>query len=785
LSVVGSAGGASDSRSVRGFPDAIAPETQTHNLPYELSAFVGREREVAEVTALVASARLVTVTGPGGAGKTRLALRVAHDVVKEFADGVWLVELAGLTEPGLVAQAVAAAVSVREQAGQGLVDTLAEALRGRQLLLVLDNCEHLLDSTGRLVASLLSACPEMRVLATSRKAFGVSWEVHWRMPAMGEETAVRLFVERARQRVPDLALTLSTQQAVGEICRALDGLPLAIELATARMPFLTVEQIAGMLADQRDGVSAGLLGLLASGSRTAVARQRTLRATLDWSHDLLSEPEQILFARLSVFSGRWSLDAASAVGERWNLSRGQVLDALNALVDQSLVTTDHGVDGQARYRLLEPVRQYGLQRLSERGETAAARLAHACYLIELAQTAAPLLQGPDQLEALRWLDEHEHDLRAAIGWLLGHGNADQAADLGWSLWLFWWLRRRLGEGRRWMEQALETKLPPIRRARALFVAGTLACGQADFAWAADRLAESIALFRAENDDQGAAYALSSAGFAAIGRGLRAEGVERLDEGVETALAAGESWAAAFMLCFLATIRREERDAGAAAELAQRGLELSRAIGDREGTAMALYLIASLALEGSNRELAATRFREGLTLAAQVGDATNVVYCLQGLAAAAASTGWPSRGARLWGAAQRLRDSIEPATYVYAPDPADVERRIAVARATLGAAPFDAAWVEGREMTTEAAIAYALAHGSRPPSGGYPAGLTDREVEVMRLIAAGYTNKQIAGALGLGVSTVERHVTHLYAKIGARGRADATAFCLRHGLLNPG
>lgn len=736
-----------------------------HNLPFDLTRFVGRSDELARVAGALAEDRLVTLTGPGGCGKTRLAVRIGIEVLERFPDGCWLVDLAQTADGDLVPQLLAQALGVREQPDTPVLEAVLAAAGPRRTLVVLDNCEHLVDPVVTVVRALLGGCPGLRVLATSRRPLGIPGEVVWRVPPLGHADAVRLFLERARHRQPGFSLSPTTSQAITEICRGLDGLPLAIELATARVTVLGVDEIAGMLSDQ--------LALLAGGDRAAEPRHRSLEAALCWSYDLLDDPQQRFFERLAVFSGWWGLDAATAVAADGD----PPLDLLTAVVDQSLVLAETGTGAPTRYRMLEPVRQFGLARLAERGAVEQAREAHAAFALDLAGRAADRLRGPDQLYWLRRLDDAEPDLRAATGWLVETGDGERLAALGWALWLFWWLRGRFTEGRRAMDAALTAPLGAGARARATFVAGTMACGQADFAGAARLLQESLRLFEDGGDTAGTAYALSSSGFAAMGLGEQQRGVELLERGVFLALAARDDWAASFMSCFLGTVARGAGQPDRASEFGRQALALARGVGDREGAAMASHLLAGLARDAGRDAEAAVHFREGLRLAAEVGDAPNVAFCLQGLAAVETD---PRRAVRFFAAAAALLTRADARGYVSAPDQDAVDTAVAAARRELGEAVFTAAWEAGRTLAPSALLAEALEERRPARRSADPDGLTAREAEVLDLIAAGRANKQIASELSISVSTVEQHVTRLYAKIGARGRADATVHALRRG-----
>jgi len=404
------------------------PDAGKHNLPAPRSSFVGRETELRNVKRDLAMTRLLTLTGVGGCGKTRLALEMARELVGAYPDGVWLVELAALSEGALVAQALASVLGMQEQPDRSLTDALVDFLRTKRALLVLDNCEHLVDAVARLADVLLDSCHHLRVLATSRESLNVEGELSWLVPSLSapsllqspkvEELAgyesVRLFVERARHRNPAFSLTPENSHAVARICGRLDGIPLAIELAAARVG-LSVEQIATRLDDS--------LRLLSAGSRTASPRQRTLRGTLDWSYELLSMPEQSLFCRLSVFAGGWTLQAAEVVGAG-DTQHGDVVDLLSRLVDKSLVVAETTGIGGARYRMLEPIRQYAQEKLEESGEAEEVRSQHASFFLALAEEAEPGLRGPEDAEWLERLEAEHDNMRAALSWALERGQTE-------------------------------------------------------------------------------------------------------------------------------------------------------------------------------------------------------------------------------------------------------------------------------------------------------------------------------------------------------------------------
>jgi non-specific serine/threonine protein kinase len=473
---------------------SAAEEARRHNLPLARTSFVGRERERLEVKRLLAMTRLLTLTGAGGCGKTRLALKVASDLVGAYPHGVWLVDLAPLADAELVPQAVAQAVGVHEQPGRPLTETLEDALRSRKMLLVVDNCEHLIEAVVGLVDTLLDSSPGLRVLATSRETLSAAGEVAWVVPSLTVPGApqeaytpqqleayesVRLFVERACQREPSFVLTSRNGQAVSQVCRRLEGIPLAIELAAGRMGMLSAEQLASRLED--------FLKVL-TGGRTADPRHRTLRATLEWSHELLCEPERMLFRRLSVFAGGWTLEAAEVVCSGEGIEEGDVLEVLSELADKSLVVAGPGEEGVVRFRMLEPVRQYALEKLEERGETGAAKRAHAQYFLAMAEQAEPELLGPRETEWYERIEEEHDNIRAALAYSLEGADLQLGLRLAGAIWWFWHRHGHLSEGLRWLDEGLAKGggASAIARAKALAGTGWMAFGQGDL----DRMKES-------------------------------------------------------------------------------------------------------------------------------------------------------------------------------------------------------------------------------------------------------------------------------------------------------
>jgi non-specific serine/threonine protein kinase len=825
-------------RADRGVP----PPTPT-NLPRPVTSFVGRERELAAAGALLRGSPLLTLTGPGGVGKTRLALEVARAAARAagaYPDGVWRVELAPLADPALVPVAVAGAVGVRERPGEPLPETLARALRAKRLLLVLDNCEHLLDACARLSHAVMQSCPGVRVLATSREPLRVAGEVVWRAPPLAapppdgdavpeqvsEYAAARLFAERARAADAGFVLMPEHAPAVAEVCRRLDGLPLALELAAARVRVLPVEQIAARLGER--------FRLLTGGDRTALPRQQSLRASLEWSHALLSRAEQVLFRRLAAFAGGWTLAAAEAVGAGEGVAPDDVLELLAGLVDKSLVVAE-GRGGEERYGLLETVREYALGRLQASGEGAALRARHAGYYLALAEAAEPELEGPRQLAWLDRLEAEHANLRQALRWWEARGAAAQGVRMNAALRWFWHWRGHTGEGRErlavWLAWPAQD-VPDAVRAEALWAAGRLAYNQGDDAAARAHLEEAAALARRAGDDRQlaraltnlvpvalregdpAARALSEEGVAAARAAgdprilasslfARGEALERtdplaarvtLEESLALVRGLGNPFMCSAVLLALAGVARAEGARAEARRCCAEALGIRRALGDKRGVALVLHDLGALAAEEADAPQAAAHFREGLALFRDVGDRHGVAWCLTGLAGVAAA-GAPARAARLFGAATPWLPCA--ATVVHPADPAARERAVDAVRARLGGAAFAAAWDAGRAMPLEEAVAYALERDERaPPPASAPgtsrarrrsaparpaSPLTRREHEVAALVAGGLTNRQIAAALVISERTAVNHVEHILTKLGFSSRVQVGVWAAEHGL----
>ncbi len=731
----------------------------------QLTSFVGREEELARARDQLGGTRMLTLTGAGGAGKTRLALEVATQLALEgtYPGGVWLVEFAALVDARLVLQTVAAALGLREEAARPLIGTLVAALGQRPSLLILDNCEHLVEACAELAEQLLRACPTLSILASSREPLGVPGETSWRVPSLGfpergtpdhveamfRSGAVRLLVERATAALPGFALTPRNAQAVADVCRRLDGMPLAIELAAARVPALAIEQIAERLDD--------CFNLLTHGTRTAVPRQQTLRATVDWSYDLLSEAERVLFRRLAVFAGGWTLEAAEEVCADEVLLRQHVLELLAALVAKSLVHAEER-GGAERYRLLEPIRQYAAARLAERDDHHALRTRHCAWFLQFAEQGAPALWGPLQAEWLERLDAEHDNLRTALEWSRSEGNGDTMVRLGVALIRFWDVRGYVSEGRRWLDLALhlEPARPTVDRARALMGIAYLAVLQGAHATASGRLEEGLALARDLADDEniGAAYLVQ--GMVARVQGDYERAATLFDLSLTMSRRAGHKPGAYTSLYLLASATRHLGDDERAAALHRESLALKREHGDTWSIAASLFSMGTLEHLQDNGEQAARLFRESLALRRELKDREGIAVCLEGLARVSTTPSSVLQAVTLLGAAHSLREVIGQARRP------QEDSFVATARSLLGEQAFTSAWALGQKMPLDDLIDQVLT-GAAPPavvaSSARVQGLTPRETEVAALVARGLTNKQVAETLVIAEGTAETRGQH--------------------------
>jgi non-specific serine/threonine protein kinase len=688
------------------------------NLPLLLTSFVGREPEQATVAHLLGEARLVTLTGAGGCGKTRLALEVARSLLPEYGEGVWLVELAALGDPALVPQAVASVLGVRERPGQSLTASLADYLRPKRLLLLLDNCEHLVAACAELAERLLQVCPHLTVLATSREAVGIAGERAWKVPslalpdlqAVAEQTltceAVQLFTQRAQAVRPAFAQTEQNAGLVAQVCRRLDGIPLALELAAARLAALSLEQLAARLDDR--------FRLLTGGSRTALPRQQTLRATLDWSYELLGEPERVLFHRLSVFAGGWTLEAAEAVCAGEGIAPEEVLDLLAGLVNKSLVSLEEG--GVAdRYRLLETMRQYARERLVAAGEAGALRDRHLAWYLGVAeQTEWPWPLRHEQAAWLGRLEVEQENMRVALAWGGAEvGRRELGLRLAAALCGWWFTRGRGSEGRRWLEDLLEGAgaAAPAVRARAVAVLSFLSWNAGDYARALALAEAAHALSSGIGDRRQAAGALGAQGQQALYLGDYTRAAATFEQLLAVSKELGDLGGVGWSWCHLGIIAHLQGDYERGAALYEQSLALLREVGDSFGVGNQLANLANVARDLGDFERAGRLHRESLAVRIDLQDKPGFMECFEGLAVVAAGQGQPERAARLFGAAEEIREAI--GRPVDLADRVAHERTVPAVRAVLGEDAFHVAWAAGRAMPLEAAIVYALEHGQPP------------------------------------------------------------------------
>jgi len=648
----------------------VTVDDVAHNLPVALSSFVGRDDEVEEVGKLLGESRLLTLTGMAGIGKTRLALEVASHVQSDYPDGAWLVELAPLADPAVLPRAVAAALSVRESPGRTVTEGLVAHLRDRCLLLVLDNCEHLLGPAAELADTLLGACAELTVLATSREPLAIPGEVAWQVPALAVPdpggdappealagyAAVRLFLDRAADNRSRTPIAPEALAVVAHICCRLDGIALAIELAAARAGVLSLGEIADRLDDR--------FGLLTAGSRIALPRHQTLLAALDWSHELLSVGERVLLRRLSVFAGGFTLGAVEAVCSGDEVARPVVLDLLARLVMRSLVVAET-TGTQTRYRLLETIRAYAHDRLVEAGEQTWACSRHARWCVELAERAEPELTGPDQQPWLDRLEADHENLRGSLEWAIDQDDPEVGLRLAGALVLFWRIRGYISEGRMWLDQVVGAGAggPAPLRAKAVWGAGFLAHMMGDSEVAIPLLEESLSLWTQLDDDQGRARALLLLGNCWQYRDPPTA-LELLRESIVLARRAGDLWCLAHGLALCGLEHAYRNDLDAARPYFEECLVAARQADDKQGLRAGLIGLGSVALRQGDYTSAEILLREALAVAVELGEDYGRAIGLRYLGEVAIGIGDYGRAAELLDEALVLtREMGDPSTIV--------------------------------------------------------------------------------------------------------------------------
>ncbi|MDQ5852092.1 MAG: tetratricopeptide repeat protein, partial [Chloroflexota bacterium] len=706
-------------RMVDAPPPVPVAQGPPSNLPLPATPFIGREREVAEATALLrrAEVRLLTLTGPGGIGKTRLGLEVAAHLRDDFPDGVFFVSLAPIRNPALVASTITQVLGVREASSQPQMEHLQAYLQDKQVLLVLDNFEQVLEAAP-LVAELLGSAPQLEVLVTSRAPLRLAAEREYPVPpltvpdpkrlpelaSLSQYEAVALFIERAQAVKPDFQVTNTNAPAVAEICARLDGLPLAIELAAARSKLLPPQAMLARLSRR--------LKLLIGGARDLPARQQTLRRTIDWSYSLLEAPEQTLFARLAVFVGGRTLEAIEAVCNADGDLATDPFEGVASLLDKSLLQQAAGPEGEPRFVMLETIHEYAWERLQARGEADVLRQRHAEYFLALAERAEPELTGPLLGAWLLRLEAEHGNLRTALQWVLETGAVELALRLGGALWRFWDWRGHWREGRRWLEAVLErgNALPATLRVKAVLGAGSFALNQCDYGRAQALLEESLALFRELGDTRGTGSTLNLLGQQATMQGDYGRAQVLFEESLALFRELGDKERISVVLNNLGVAADDQGDYATARACYEESLALAEEVGDTYGVLSVLVNLGLTTLNQHDFAGAKLRFQKTLVQAREKrGAEVGIAYCLEGLAAVAGALATaPEHGAWaawLFGAAEVLRERL--GSPLYAAERAKYEEHVAAARAQLGEAAWEAAWAEGRAMPLEQAIAYAL------------------------------------------------------------------------------
>jgi predicted ATPase/class 3 adenylate cyclase/DNA-binding CsgD family transcriptional regulator len=859
------------------FPPLGTLDTHPHNLPVQPTPLIGREREVAAVQQLLlrADVRLLTLTGPGGSGKTRLGLQVAAELSDHFTDGIYFVNLAPISDAELVVPIMAQTLGVKESTTRSMGEQLQAFLQEKLLLLVLDNFEQVV-SAACILSDLLARCSHLKLLVTSRAVLHLSAEHEFAVPplslpdlkrlpdlvTLSQYEAVALFIARAQALQPDFQVSNANAPAVAEICARLDGLPLAIELAAARIKLLPPPALLARLGQ--------LLAVLTSGRRDAPARQRTLRKTIEWSYQLLDADEQRLFRRLSVFVGGCTLQAIEAVCAALDTQTPViwVLDGAASLIDKSLLRQTEQEAEEPRFVMLETIREYGREALEASGEAEVTHQAHAAYYLGLAEAAERTWNGPQQAVWVARLEKAHDNLRAAMNWLLERGEAEMAFRLGTALWWFWYAQEHRHEGWNELSRALERSegvAVPLR-ARALWAAGSLAASLGHFERGTVLCQESLALFRGIGDTKGMGDAIFHLAHVAFARWDLAAARKLFEESLVLLRQTGDQTRAAWVLNALALVVLYQGEYATVYPLAEQAGEIFREVGDTIGVAMALMTVARVVFWQGDLARAQTLAEEGLARASETGitsayaialamggeislaqgettparllieqshtlcqevgnqemiagtlsllgkvlaaqgdhrasralyeesllrglSAVEIAPTFEGLAVVAAAQGETTWAVRLWAAAAALRDSLStPLPPFYR---ADSERSVAAAHAQLGEQAFAVAWAEGRGMTWEQALA---ARGPvtippeirpTPPAKSaptYPDGLTVREAEVLRLLAQGLTDAQIAEQLIISPRTVNTHLTAIYGKIQVSSRSAATRYALEQRLI---
>ncbi|MFC0452229.1 LuxR C-terminal-related transcriptional regulator [Rhodococcus jostii] len=760
------------------------------NLPVELTSFVGRRHELTEAKRLLSESHLVTFTGTGGVGKTRLALRVGADTRRSFSDGVWLVELGRIRDPLLVPETFVAVLGLRERSLRSPLTLLSEYLVERQLLIIVDNCEHLIAAVAELIEPLLHGCPDLRIIATSREPLRIGGEMVMRVPPLtvpdpghpvhrGESSsdAVQLFVARARTALPEFALTEDNKATIGQICQQLDGLPLPIELAAVRLRAMSATQIRNRLADRYSLLTRG-------GNRGAPNRQQSLRLSVDWSYELCSSREQVLWAHLAIFTGGFDLDGAEGVADPGSDS-GDILDLLESLVDKSILIREEFA-GRVRFRMLEVLREYGRERLTERGEVAQLRLRHRDWCVQLVEGAEREWISPQQPEWIARLQREQANIRDALEYcVVVAGQARAGLRIAVALYPFWFTRGLFGEGRRWLDRllVLDDDTPTPERVEALYIDGELAGLQGDLqaGWSllararelADRLGNADILSGVRYVEGNLAMyggdpARALACFEKALDGLNTEST--LVRRIETLVARG---VAGWLL----------DDIPLSAASHDEVLRITESRGEAVYRAYSLWALGLVAWRQGHSDRAVGNLEKGVRLARRVDDPVSGALCLEALSWIAAEELHEEKSAVLMGAARALRKTVG-STSVHIPGVADFHERCEQrTRRALGDRAYTVAFERGKALTFAEAAAYALDENPAPSPRTADPVLTRRESQVAGLVADGLTNREIATNLVISPRTAQGHVEHILVKLGFTSRTQIAAWFAEQGTLS--
>ncbi len=693
------------------FPPLKTLDVYRHNLPAQTTTFIGREQEIAEVKLELENHRLVTLTGSGGTGKTRLALQVAVDLLDDFQHGIWFIELAPLTNPDLIPQTILSALGVQEQPGKTPLAVLKDYLQEKRSMLVLDNCEHLVSASAQVASALLSVAPRLKVLASSREALGVTGELSYPVPSLklpdikhlpvieqlSQYEAVRLFIDRAALVSPHFGVNQENAPFVAQICDRLDGIPLAIELAAARVKVLSVDQITKRLDDR--------FHLLTGGARTAVPRQQTLRATIDWSYNLLSEQEKTLLRRLAVFIGGWTLEAAEEVCSGTGIEIDQILDLMSQLVNKSLVGVETTHVG-TRYRILETVRQYAREKLFDTAEASSIRARHLDYFVKLAEQAEPELVHSNQVFWLNKLDDELDNFRLALDGALMINNGEQALKIAGALGQFWWTHNRnLEEGRTWIRRAIETGSRNKAQAKALYWGSILARTQEDFPTARKLSNESLDLCRILDDQEGIAKALGVLGSIDFFENEFSTAQKNWDEASRIYRQLNDQQGIAGVLNNLGHIYHAQGNLKKAQGIYEECLTICRELGNKWFLSYILGNLGDAVFAQGNLIWARELYEEGLMISGELGDKNSFAVELSALANVLCQEGHYSRSAQVQGAAISILKEL--GTFLEPIEQAGFEKTIGILREFMNSDQYEKEFEAGKALSLEQAIKLAL------------------------------------------------------------------------------